>query len=363
MRKVLFLDRDGTLINEPQPSQQVDSLEKLEFIPGVFQYLSRLVKETDYILVMVSNQDGLGTASFPESDFWPAHNKMLKAFSNEGIDFEDVYIDRSFPEDNLPSRKPGTAMLSKYIYGPYDLGQSYVIGDRLSDLALARNLGCRSIYFSNDKLEEASLCSSSWEEVYRYLVGRERIARVNRQTTETDVSLVLNLDNNTFCHVDTGLKFLDHMLEQLVRHGGMGLNLSVRGDLDIDEHHTMEDTAIVLGQAIRQAIGTKKGIERYAFVLPMDDCLAQVAIDLGGRPWINWSLEFRRERIGDVPTEMFYHFFKSFSDHAQCNLDIRCEGENEHHKIESVFKAFARTLRNAVRKTDDYRIPSTKGIL
>ncbi len=362
MKKVLFIDRDGTLVIEPPLDYQLDSLEKLEFYPGVFQYLTKIVRELDYELVMVTNQDGLGTDSFPEDTFWPAHHKMIKAFSNEGIEFQEILIDRSFPEENAPTRKPRIGLLHKYIHGNYDLENSYVIGDRATDIELATNLNAKGIYIGENN-EEAVLCSQSWKEIYEYLKAEPREATCVRKTKETNISVYINLDNNTISDIDTGIGFFDHMLEQIARHGGIGLNIKVEGDLQIDEHHTIEDTALTLGEAFRTALGSKKGIQRYGFMLPMDDCLAQVAIDLGGRPWLVWDAEFSRELIGEMPTEMFFHFFKSFSDTALCNLNIKVEGQNEHHKIESIFKAFAKALKMASMKTDSFDIPSTKGSL
>lgn len=362
MKKVLFIDRDGTLIVEPE-DEQIDSLEKLEFYPGVFQYLSRIAGELEYELVMVSNQDGLGTSSFPEETFWPAHNKIIKAFQNEGVVFSDIQIDRSFPQDNLPTRKPGIAMLTNYIKGEYDLDNSFVIGDRITDVQLAVNLGCKSILLSNNSDPNATLSTNEWEVIYRFLKSQPRIGKVTRKTSETDISIEINLDGKGKGNISTGLGFFDHMLEQISRHANIDLEVLVNGDLHIDEHHTIEDVGIALGEAFLKALGKKKGIERYGFLLPMDDCLAQVAIDFGGRPWLMWSVDFKREFIGDVPTEMFMHFFKSFSDNAKCNLNIKAEGENEHHKIESIFKAFARAIKMAILKGEGTGIPSTKGTL
>ncbi len=362
MKKVLFIDRDGTLIIEPPEDYQVDSLEKLEFYPGVFQYLSRIANELDYILVMVTNQDGLGTVSFPEDTFWPAQNKIIQAFKNEGVIFNEVLIDRSFPEDNSNNRKPRTGLLQKYIYGDYDLNNSYVIGDRDTDIELATNLSAKGIYIG-DNNDTAVLSTFSWQVIYEYLKEIPRTSSVIRETKETSVSVELNLDGIARSNIKTGLNFFDHMLDQVARHGNVDLDINVMGDLHVDEHHTIEDVAICLGEAFSKALGTKKGIQRYGFLLPMDDCLAQVAIDFGGRPWLVWEADFFREKIGDVPTEMFFHFFKSFSDSARCNLNIKVEGTNEHHKIESIFKAFAKALKMAISKTGDYSIPSTKGIL
>jgi imidazoleglycerol-phosphate dehydratase/histidinol-phosphatase len=362
MKKVLFIDRDGTLIIEPPIDYQVDSLEKLEFYPGVFQWLARIAKETDFELVMLTNQDGLGTDSFPEEDFWPAHNQMLLAFKNEDIEFTDIFIDTSFPEENAPTRKPGTALLQKYIYGNYDLQNSYVIGDRESDIQLAINLGAKGILIGEDS-ENAALCTTDWQEIYQFLKEIPRRAEYKRKTNETDIQIDLNLDGSGKSQINTGIGFFDHMLEQLSKHGSFDLTIQVDGDLKTDEHHTIEDTAICLGEVFRMALGNKKGIERYGFLLPMDESLAQVALDFSGRPFLVWDAEFYREMIGEMPTEMFFHFFKSFSDHAKCNINIKAEGKNEHHMIEAIFKAFAKALNKAVAKTDDFSIPSTKGIV
>lgn len=363
MKKILFIDRDGTLVIEPPDNYQVDSLEKLEFYPGVFQNLAKIARELDYLLVMVTNQDGLGTDSFPESDFWPAQEKIIQAFKNEYVEFTEVLIDRSRPEDNSPFRKPGTAMLTHYLKGPYDLANSYVIGDRLSDVQLAQNLGCKAIYMGHEPSPETALITTSWAAIYEHLAGQARTASVVRNTQETKISVKLNLDGSGQHRIATGLGFFDHMLAQIAKHGNIDLEVEAMGDLHIDEHHTLEDVAICLGEAFSQALGSKKGIARYGFLLPMDDCLAQVAIDFGGRPWLVWQAEFKREKVGDVPTEMFEHFFKSFSDSARCNLNIRAEGSNEHHKIEAIFKAFAKAIRMAVQQTNNYTIPSTKGVL
>lgn len=364
MKKVLFIDRDGTLIEEPKIDFQVDSLEKLEFVPGVFQNLAKIVKELDYELVMVTNQDGLGTESFPTTDFEKPQQKMLQAFKNEGIEFEDIIIDDSFEHENKPTRKPGTALLGKYIYGNYDLGNSYVIGDRKTDVQLAENLGSKSIFLAEDNFEEATFTTNSWWEIYQFLKAEPRKATVKRTTKETDILIEVNLDGTGKAEISTGLHFFDHMLDQIARHGNLDLKIKVKGDLQVDEHHTVEDTGIALGEAILKALGSKKGIERYGFLLPMDDCLAQVAVDFGGRPWLVWDVGFKREKVGDVPTEMFQHFFKSFTDSARCNLNIKAEGENEHHKIESVFKAFAKAVKMAVNQSDsNFNLPSTKGML
>ena len=355
MKKVLFIDRDGTLIIEPA-DEQIDSLEKLEFYPKVFQSLSRIANELEYELVMVTNQDGLGTDSFPEDTFWPAQNKTIKAFENEGVVFSEILIDDSFPHENRPTRKPGTAMLTHYMKGNYDLANSFVIGDRITDVQLAINLGCKSILLSNESHPEATLCTTDWNEIYRYLKAQLRIGKVTRKTSETDISIELNLDGTGKSEISTGLGFFDHMLEQISRHGNIDLFIRVNGDLHIDEHHTIEDVGIALGECFLQALGKKKGIERYGFLLPMDDCLVQVAIDFGGRPWLVWDADFKREKIGDVPTEMLMHFFKSFSDNAKCNLNIKAEGENEHHKIEAIFKAFAKSF---MFKDMTFSIPAT----
>nr|WP_321407773.1 bifunctional histidinol-phosphatase/imidazoleglycerol-phosphate dehydratase HisB [uncultured Carboxylicivirga sp.] len=374
-KKILFIDRDGTLIVEPPVDYQVDSLEKLEFYPGVFQNLSKIAQQLDFYLAMVTNQDGLGTASFPEDTFWPAQNKMMKALENEGIIFDKVHIDPTLPEENAPTRKPGTAMLTEYLEGEYDLEGSFVIGDRITDVKLAKNLGCKAILLQGKEagekmLAEAGLADAcilltdQWNEVAAFLFKSERSAEVVRSTAETSIKVAVNLDGTGKCNISTGLNFFDHMLEQIGRHSGCDLTVEVKGDLHVDEHHTMEDTAIVLGEAFKKALGDKRGIERYGFCLPMDDCLAQVSIDFGGRPWLVWETEFKREMIGDTPTEMFHHFLKSFSDAAACNLNIKAEGANEHHKIEGIFKALARAIRAAIRK-DPYndQLPSTKGML
>lgn len=363
MQKVLFIDRDGTIIVEPPEDYQVDSFEKLAFLPGAITNLAAIVRELDYQLVMVTNQDGLGMDSFPEETFWPVHNKMLEILASEGIGFEEVCIDRSFESDSLPTRKPNVGMLYKYIHGPYDLANSYVLGDRASDVRLAENLGSKSIYLGDESDVDASLVTKDWTKIYQHLKGLQRVGKVSRKTSETSINVYLDLDGEGKSEISTGLGFYDHMLEQISRHGNMDLLIKTEGDLHIDEHHTIEDTAIALGKAFYQAIGSKKGIERYGFMLPMDDCLAQVAIDFGGRPWIEWEATFTREKIGDVPTELFYHFFKSFSDNAMCNLNIKAEGSNEHHKIESIFKAFAKAIKMAVKQNGEFRIPSTKGVL
>jgi len=359
VKKLLFIDRDGTLVVEPPEDKQLDSLEKLEYIPTVFSGLSDIAKSLDYILVMVTNQDGLGTTSFPESTFWPAQNKIIQAFRNEGIVFEEVLIDKSFEEEGKDTRKPNTGLMTKYIYGNYDLKNSYVIGDRNTDMQLAQNLGCQGIYIG-DKNKKATLSTQDWNEVFRFLKYKPRKAEVTRKTKETNIQLAINLDGEGHAEINSGLGFLDHMLEQISKHGEIDLRIKVEGDLDVDEHHTVEDVAIVLGQAFSKALGSKKGIMRYGFMLPMDDCLTQLAIDFGGRPWFKWKAKFKREKIGDVPTELFSHFFKSFSDAAQCNLNIKAKGTNEHHKIESIFKAFAKAIFMAKKKVSN-NIPSTKG--
>ena len=363
MKKVLFIDRDGTLVIEPPIDLQLDSLEKLEFYPGVFQWLSRIVREMEYELVMVTNQDGLGTDSFPEDTFSPAQNKIIQAFKNEGIEFSDILIDKSFPEDNASTRKPRTGLLGKYIHGNYDLENSYVLGDRDTDIELAKNLGCKGIFISDQKNNYAILNTKSWEDIYNFLKAIPRTATVVRKTNETYIKIDINLDGSGQSEISTGIGFFDHMIEQISKHGNLDLKVKVDGDLEIDEHHTIEDVAITLGEAFIKALGSKRGIERYGFLLPMDDCLAQVAIDFGGRPWLVWETEFNREMIGEMPTEMFMHFFKSFSDASKCNLNIKAEGDNEHHKIESIFKAFAKAIKMAVSKTNNFSIPSTKGSL
>tara|TARA_Y100000816_G_scaffold284062_1_gene261723 strand:- start:2697 stop:3824 length:1128 start_codon:yes stop_codon:yes gene_type:complete len=375
MKKILFIDRDGTLILEPD-DEQIDSLEKLEFYPEVFTYLGKISKELDYELVMVTNQDGLGTKSFPEEFFWPAHNKLLNSFKNEGVTFSEIFIDRSFPNDNASTRKPRTGMLTNYLdNSEYNLSESYVIGDRISDMELAKNLNSKGILINIDniKLKEEtkndfdeiiSLKTNSWSEIYSHLKLKDRVVKKKRKTNETDIVMNLNLDGKGKSTIDTGISFFDHMLDQLARHGGIDLDLKINGDLDVDEHHTIEDAGITLGEAFHDALGEKIGIERYGFCLPMDDCLAQVSIDFGGRSWLVWEAEFKREMIGKMPTEMFMHFFKSFCDGAKANLNIKAEGKNEHHKIEAIFKAFARTIKQAIKRDPEKMIlPSTKGNL
>ncbi len=363
MKKVLFIDRDGTIIKEP-PDEQVDSLEKLEFYPGVIVNLSRIVSELDFELVMVTNQDGLGTSSFPEEDFWPAHNKMLQILEGEGITFSDILIDRSLPEDQADTRKPGTGMLGKYIHGEYDLNKSFVIGDRLSDIQLAKNLKAQAIWLSDGPHEEAVFCSRDWQRIYRFLKAGNRKAVVERKTSETNIRVEIDLNGRGQSEINTGIGFFDHMLEQVARHSACDLRISVQGDLDVDEHHTVEDTALTLGQAVDQALGSKKGIGRYGFFLPMDDALAQIALDFSGRSYLNWKVDFKREKIGSMPTELFEHFFYSFCQAAQCTLAVQADGKNEHHKIEAVFKGFARAFKQAAAiDNSDPAIPSTKGVL
>ncbi|MEO6404126.1 MAG: bifunctional histidinol-phosphatase/imidazoleglycerol-phosphate dehydratase HisB [Ferruginibacter sp.] len=363
MKKYLFIDRDGTLVIEPPVDKQLDSLEKLEFLPGVFHWLGKIVREMDYELVMVTNQDGLGTASFPEETFWPAQQKMIQAFANEGIVFSEVLIDKSFAEENLPTRKPGIVLLTHYMKGLADMQHSFVIGDRATDVKLAENLGCKSILLHNDKICECSYHAKSWKEIYQFLSVNARTASIERQTSETNINVAINLDGTGKAVIDTGIGFFDHMLQQVARHSNIDLKIIVKGDLEIDEHHSIEDVAISLGTAVDKALGSKKSIERYGFLLPMDDCLAQVAIDFSGRPWLVWDVAFAREKVGEMPTEMFMHFFKSFSDSARCNLNIKAEGTNEHHKIEAIFKAFSKAMKMAISKTKDDTIPSTKGVL
>ncbi|TXI68007.1 MAG: bifunctional histidinol-phosphatase/imidazoleglycerol-phosphate dehydratase HisB [Flavobacterium sp.] len=377
-KRVLFIDRDGTLVLEPE-NYQLDSLTKLEFYPKVFQFLSKIAKELDFELAMVTNQDGLGTLSFPEETFWPTQNFILKAFENEGITFDEIFIDRSFPEDNAPTRKPRTGMLTKYLNNPeYDLENSFIIGDRITDVELAKNLGSKAIFIKNEEnlggneiatsLEELqnviALQTTDWQKIYEFFKLDERTASIKRTTNETDIAITLNLDGTGKSNINTGISFFDHMLDQIARHGQMDLDIQVKGDLEVDEHHTIEDAAIALGEVFAKALGNKLGIERYGFCLPMDDCLAQVAIDFGGRNWLVWEAEFKREMIGQMPTEMFFHFFKSFTDGAKANLNIKAEGTNEHHKIEAIFKAFAKAIKVAVKRdTEKMILPSTKGML
>jgi len=375
-KRILFIDRDGSLVLEPPVDFQLDSLEKLEFYPGVFRNLSFIREKLDFMFVMVTNQDGMGTTSFPEETFWPAQNKVLKAFENEGVTFDVIHIDRSMPQDNAPTRKPRIGMLTDYLTEEYDLDNSFVIGDRMTDVEMAKNLGCKAILLQQDNDETAinlskhslngicALISPSWNDVSAFLFAGERQAVVARKTHETDIYVELNLDGSGKTNIFTGLGFFDHMLDQIGKHAGIDLTVKTVGDLHVDEHHTIEDTAIALGEALLKALGDKRGVERYGFCLPMDDCLCSVALDFGGRPWIVWDCQFQRERVGDVPTELFFHFFKSLSDSARMNLNIKAEGENEHHKIEGIFKAFARSIKMAIRR-DIYKfeLPTTKGVL
>ncbi|MBI3883739.1 MAG: bifunctional histidinol-phosphatase/imidazoleglycerol-phosphate dehydratase HisB [Sphingobacteriales bacterium] len=379
-KRVLFIDRDGTLIKEAPPTYQLDAFEKVEFYPDMFYYMRKIATELNYELAMVTNQDGLGTSSFPEDTFWPVQNFVIKSLENEAIHFSEVFIDKSFPADNAPTRKPATGMLTKYLNNAaYDLKNSFVIGDRITDIQLAKNLGSKGIWLITDATLGAAeikdsmddlrknviaLETANWKAIYEFLKMPPRIVHHERNTNETKISIELNLDGTGKAKIETGLAFFDHMLDQIARHGNLDLNITCKGDLHIDEHHTIEDTGIALGEAMLKALGDKRGIERYGFLLPMDDCLAQVGIDFGGRNWIVWEAEFKREKIGEMPTEMFYHFFKSFSDAAKCNLNIKAEGENEHHKIESIFKAFAKSIKMAVKKDiNNNSLPSTKGVL
>ena len=377
MKPVLFIDRDGTLIKEPV-DEQIDSFEKLEFYPKVFQYLSKITKELNFEIVMITNQDGLGTAVYPEDTFWPVHHFVLKTFESEGVVFDEQFIDRTFAKDNAPTRKPNTGLLTKYFSNDYDLANSFVIGDRLTDVELAKNLGAKGIFIndntnlgtdevtvSNKELQNyIALETNDWEVIYKFLKTTERLGSIQRNTNETNIKIELNIDGTGKSTIDTGIAFFDHMLDQIARHGQMDLNIKVDGDLEVDEHHTIEDTAIALGEVFATTLGNKLGIERYGFSLPMDDCLAQVAIDFGGRNWLVWEADFKREMIGKMPTEMFYHFFKSFTDGAKCNLNIKVEGTNEHHKIEAIYKAFAKAIKMAVKQDVEKMIlPSTKGML
>ncbi len=378
MKKILFIDRDGTMVLEPN-DYQLDSFEKLEFYPKAFQYLGKIAAELDFELVMVTNQDGLGTDSHPEINFWPVHNLVIKAFENEGVVFSEVFIDKTFPHENAPTRKPAIGLLTKYINNPaYDLENSFVIGDRITDVELAKNLGSKAIFISTeeelgsdeiaskrDELDSViALQTTEWKTIYEFLKLEERSASITRKTNETDIYINLNLDGTGKSKIDTGIAFFDHMLDQIARHGQMDLEISVKGDLEVDEHHTIEDTAIALGEVFAKALGNKLGIERYGFCLPMDDCLSQVAIDFGGRNWLVWETSFQREMVGKMPTEMFFHFFKSFSDGAKANINIKAEGTNEHHKIEAIFKAFAKAIKVAVKRdTEKMILPSTKGML
>ncbi len=379
MKKVLFIDRDGTLVLEPPVDYQLDSLEKLEFYPKVFQYMAKIANELDYELVMVTNQDGLGTDSFPEDTFWPAQNKIVSAFEKEGVVFSEIHIDKTFPHENAETRKPRTGLLTQYFdTEKYDLANSFVLGDRITDMELAKNLGAKGIYLSEDpelgadEIESdekaitacIALTSTDWKEIYEFLKLEDRVAEITRNTNETKIYIKLNLDGSGKNDIATGLDFFDHMLDQIGRHGAMDLTVKVDGDLHVDEHHTIEDTMIALGELFHKALGNKLGIERYGFCLPMDDCLAQAAVDFGGRPWLVWDADFKREKIGDMPTEMFLHLFKSFTDGAKCNLNIKAEGDNEHHKIEGIFKAFAKAMKMAVKRdANKMFLPSTKGML
>lgn len=378
-KKVLFIDRDGTMIKEVPPLYQIDAYEKVTFYPYVFKYLGRIAEELDYELVLVSNQDGLGTSKFPEKDFWPAHNLIMTSFVNEGIIFKEELVDRSMPEDNLPTRKPGIGMFTKYLNNPeYDIPNSYVIGDRITDVQLAKNLNCKAIWINNnpnlggaevsDSVEDlqkvVALSTTKWKDIYEFLKLERRVVSHSRITSETDIRIELNLDGSGKARIHTGLGFFDHMLDQIARHGLIDLTIEAKGDLHIDEHHTIEDTGIALGEAFAKALGDKKGMERYGFALPMDEAEAKVLLDFGGRNWIVWNAQFHREKVGDMPTEMFFHFFKSFSDAAKCNLNVECKGENEHHKIEAIFKAFAKAIKMAIKRDPlkNY-LPSTKGVL
>ena len=378
-KKVLFIDRDGTLIKEAPPTYQLDSFPKLEFYPHMFEYMTKIAKELDYELAMVTNQDGLGTSVFPENTFYPVHDFIMKSLENEDIFFDNVFIDRTFPEDNAATRKPGTGMLTKYLNNEnYDIKNSFVIGDRVTDVLLAKNMGCKAFWLNNhndlgateikESVEELAeviaLETTKWKDIYEFLKLPSRKIIHERKTNETSIVIELNLDGTGNANIKTGLAFFDHMLEQIARHGNIDLNIQCIGDLQIDEHHTIEDVGIALGEAVAKALGDKRGIERYGFLLPMDDCLAQVALDFGGRNWLVWEAEFKREKIGEMPTEMFSHFFKSFSDAAKCNLNIKAGGTNEHHMIESIFKAFAKAIKMAAKRDiNNNALPSTKGIL
>ncbi len=377
MKPVLFIDRDGTLIKEPT-DEQIDGFEKLEFYPKVFQYLSKIAKELNFEIVMITNQDGLGTEVYPEDTFWPVHNFVLKTFEGEGVVFKEQFIDRTFAKDNAPTRKPNTGLLTKYFSEDYDLKNSFVIGDRLTDVELAKNLGAKGIFINDNTnlgTDEVTVShtaldafialeTNDWETIYKFLKTTERVGSIERNTNETKIKIDLNLDGTGKSSIDTGIAFFDHMLDQIARHGQLDLDIKVIGDLEVDEHHTIEDTAIALGEVFASTLGNKLGIERYGFSLPMDDCLAQVGIDFGGRNWLVWEAEFKRKMIGKMPTEMFFHFFKSFTDGAKCNLNIKVEGDNEHHKIEAIFKAFAKAIKMAVKQDVEKMIlPSTKGML
>ena len=376
-KRVLFIDRDGTLAKEPG-DEQLDAFDKLVFYPKAFTFLGKIARELDFELVMVTNQDGLGTKVYPEETFWPVHNLLIQSFENEGVVFSEVLIDRTFAKDNAPTRKPNTGLLERFLTEEYDLSNSYVIGDRLTDIELAKNLGAKGIFINDethlgtdeitvaetDLSDYIALETNDWEKIYSFLKLSSRVGKIDRKTKETDISIHLNLDGSGQSNINTGLKFFDHMLDQIARHGQMDLTIKVDGDLEVDEHHTIEDTGIALGEVFYQALGNKLGIERYGFCLPMDDCLAQVAIDFGGRNWLVWDAEFRREKVGDMPTEMFHHFFKSFSDGAKANVNIKAEGTNEHHKIEAIFKAFAKAIKMSVKRDPEKMIlPSTKGML
>jgi imidazoleglycerol-phosphate dehydratase / histidinol-phosphatase len=373
MKSVLFIDRDGTIIQEPPVDFQVDSLEKLAFLPKSLSNLRKISEENKFELAMVTNQDGLGTDSFPENTFWPAHLKMMQTLEGENIKFQEVFVDKTFEHENAPTRKPRTGLLGKYLDGSYDLKSSFVIGDRVTDIILAQNLGCKAIFIGEKLPEDISseladitpLITQDWDEIYAFLKMPERIAEVRRTTKETDIFVKINLDGKGKAKIETGLGFFDHMLDQLAKHGGLDLEINVKGDLQIDEHHTIEDTALALGEVFLTALGNKQGINRYGFLLPMDECLSQVAIDFSGRPWLVWDAKFSREKIGDMPTEMFMHFFKSFSDTSKCNLNIKCQGDNEHHKIESIFKAWAKAIKMAAKRNLNEldSLPSTKGTL
>ena len=371
-QKVLFIDRDGTIIAEPPVTFQVDTVEQIEFLPGVIRNLHFIRKKLDFEFALVTNQDGLGTEVYPQENFDRVQAKFIQTLANEDVTFDKIFIDKSFPEDNLPTRKPGTGMLTEYFSESYDLAGSYVIGDRTTDVELAKNLGCKAIFISNDQdilaekglSEYCALQTTSWDRIAEFLFAGERKAVVKRTTKETDILIELNLDGSGKCNISTGLKFFDHMLEQIGRHSGSDLTIQVKGDLEVDEHHTIEDTALALGEALKKAIGDKRGIERYGFCLPMDDCLCSVALDFGGRPWLVYQADFKREYVGDLPTEMLLHFFKSLSDAAAMNLNIKAEGDNEHHKIEGIFKALAKAIKMAVKRDIyQYQLPSTKGVL
>tara|TARA_R110000765_G_scaffold27719_3_gene67181 strand:- start:4765 stop:5907 length:1143 start_codon:yes stop_codon:yes gene_type:complete len=376
-KRVLFIDRDGTIIKETI-DEQIDAFEKMIFYPKAFTFLGKIAKELDYELVMITNQDGLGTDIFPEDTFWPVHNFIMKSFENEGVVFDKVFLDRTFPHENANTRKPGTGLLTEYFSEAYDLVNSFVIGDRLTDMELAKNLGAKGIFINDDTNLGTSeitvkrdaldayiaLEDNDWEKIYEFLKLKNRTAEIHRKTNETDIAIKLNLDGTGKSDIKTGLAFFDHMLDQLARHGQMDLTIKVNGDLEVDEHHTIEDTGIALGEVFNNALGNKLGIERYGFCLPMDDCLAQAAIDFGGRNWLVWEADFKREKVGDMPTEMFHHFFKSFTDGAKANLNIKAEGTNEHHKIEAIFKAFAKSIKMAVKRdVEKMVLPSTKGML